>query len=168
MMTSITIQAVAGTLDTSRNGIRRAIEDQDAFAAEVLARMKVRSEAAAGTTSAADNAGSAAPSSLTQSAVSQQKSSSDAFREYMAMTPTERMRYSIMAGMGITPEEYAAMTPEEQEAIDAKVAERIRQLTEEKTDDSAARHAATQLKASLASYDGQGNEDAQRRLNLLA
>ncbi|MFT4173698.1 MAG: hypothetical protein QM639_14135 [Rhodocyclaceae bacterium] len=170
MMARLTIQVAGSATAASPQASRGAVDQEDVFGRALVAQLKARADAAsaASATDRDTRTASTTQASLVQGVSTQQKSSSEAFSEYMAMTPAERMRFSIMAGMGISPEEYAAMTPEEQEAIDAKVAERIRQLTEEKTDDSAARHAATQLKAALASVDGQGDDDSQRRLNLLA
>ncbi|MDD0842274.1 hypothetical protein [Pseudomonas sp. Gutcm_11s] len=53
-----------------------------------------------------------------------------AFREYMAMTPAEKMRDAILKEMGLTEEEIDAMPPEKQEAIEKQIAERMQQRAE--------------------------------------
>lgn len=57
------------------------------------------------------------------------------FKDFMEMTPEERMRAQILYSMGLTEEDVAAMSPEEQEAVEAKIAamidEKLRQSMEE-------------------------------------
>ena len=53
-----------------------------------------------------------------------------AFREYMAMTPAEKMRDAILKEMGLTEEEIDALPPEKQEAIEKQIAERMQQRAE--------------------------------------
>jgi hypothetical protein len=58
------------------------------------------------------------------------KSASDSFMEYMAMSDQEKLQYLILAQMGISKEEYDAMSPEEQAKVNEKVEERMRQIAE--------------------------------------
>ncbi|WJN59875.1 hypothetical protein [Pseudomonas sp. SO81] len=53
-----------------------------------------------------------------------------AFREYMAMTPAEKMRDAILKELGLTEEEIDALPPERQEAIEKQIAERMQQRAE--------------------------------------
>lgn len=48
------------------------------------------------------------------------------FKAYMAKTPAERMRDSILKEMGLTKEDIEAMPPEKQKAIEEEIAERMR------------------------------------------
>ncbi|WP_068827571.1 hypothetical protein [Pseudomonas sp. BMS12] len=53
-----------------------------------------------------------------------------AFHDYMAMTPAEKMRDAILKEMGLTEEEVDAMSPEQQEAVENEIAERMQQRAE--------------------------------------
>lgn len=66
---------------------------------------------------------------LTSSLVGE-SSASQAFHEYMAMTPAEKMRDAILKEMGLTEEEIAAMPPEKQKAIEEEIAQRMQQRAE--------------------------------------
>ena len=55
------------------------------------------------------------------------------FKNYMEMTPAERMVQSIMTEMGITKEEFEAMPPEEQQALLLKIQEKIEERVKEET-----------------------------------
>lgn len=53
-----------------------------------------------------------------------------AFREYMEMTPAEKIRDSILKEMGLTEEEVDAMSPEQQKAVEEQIAERMQERAE--------------------------------------
>lgn len=53
-----------------------------------------------------------------------------AFREYMEMTPAEKIRDSILKEMGLSEEELAAMSPEQQKAVEEEIAERMQERAE--------------------------------------
>ncbi|WP_052080954.1 hypothetical protein [Pseudomonas sp. ML96] len=82
-----------------------------------------------------------------------------AFREYMAMTPAEKMRDAILKEMGLTEEEIDALPPEQQEAIEKQIAERMQQRAElqaakeqeEKANGISAIEAASEEQATLFS-----------------
>jgi len=61
------------------------------------------------------------PASLTQAAAPATKSTADEFKDYMAMSPAEKMRYSIMNDLGITQKQLDAMPPEQRAAIEKKI-----------------------------------------------
>jgi hypothetical protein len=52
------------------------------------------------------------------------------FAKYMKMTPAERMHAALLAQMGVTEEEYKAMSPEDRAALDAKIQQKIKQQLE--------------------------------------
>lgn len=60
----------------------------------------------------------------------QEKSASDKFMEYMNMSDEEKLKYMVLAQMGISKEEYDSMSPEEKAKIDEKVEERMKQISE--------------------------------------
>lgn len=49
------------------------------------------------------------------------------FLDYMHKTPMQRMREAILDELGLTEEQLAAMPPEKRDAIEATIAERIKQ-----------------------------------------
>lgn len=49
----------------------------------------------------------------------------EAFKAYMAMTPAEKMRDSILKEMGMTEEEIEALPPEQQKAVEEEIAQRM-------------------------------------------
>jgi hypothetical protein len=67
---------------------------------------------------------------LTQAPATAKKTSADEFKDYMAMSPAEKMRYSIMNDLGITQEQLDAMPPEQRAAIEKKIAD-LMKLREE-------------------------------------
>ncbi|MBD9483540.1 hypothetical protein IB229_11190 [Pseudomonas sp. PDM14] len=66
---------------------------------------------------------------LTQS-LTKEDPAVQAFREYMDMTPAEKMRDAILKEMGLSEEEVDAMSPEQQEAIEKEIAERMQDRAE--------------------------------------
>jgi hypothetical protein len=88
--------------------------------------------AVTGTTGAADQrkVGMAAPQSSVaayQDAVGAQGPGAQALTDYMAMPLQERMFYTILASMGVSKEQYDAMSPTDKAALAAKVEDRIKQ-----------------------------------------
>lgn len=74
--------------------------------------------------------GDASGSSLAGKAESTSNTAREAFREYMAMSDAEKMRDAILKEMGLTEEEVDAMSPEQQEAIEKQIAERMQERAE--------------------------------------
>jgi hypothetical protein len=72
-------------------------------------------------------------SSLTQAPAAAKKTGADEFKDYMAMSPAEKMRYSIMNDLGITQEKLDAMSPEQRATIEKKIADlmKLRQEIQE-------------------------------------
>ncbi|MGS0737094.1 hypothetical protein ACVBEG_11090 [Pseudomonas sp. GG8] len=58
------------------------------------------------------------------------KSALDEFKDYMALTPAQKMRYSTLKGMGLTEADLKAMPPAEQAKVEAKIAEVLKKQTE--------------------------------------
>ncbi|MDB5979759.1 MAG: hypothetical protein JWQ69_774 [Pseudomonas sp.] len=52
------------------------------------------------------------------------------FQNYMQMTPAEKMRYAAMSSLGVTPESYANMSPEDKAKVDAKIADIMKKQQE--------------------------------------
>jgi hypothetical protein len=52
------------------------------------------------------------------------------FQNYMQMSPAEKMRYAAMSSLGVTPEAYAQMSPEDKAKVDAKISEIMKKQQE--------------------------------------
>lgn len=61
------------------------------------------------------------------------QSAAEAFREYMALTPEEKIRQKMLAELGLTLEDYEALPPEQKDMIDKLIAERLQNETEQKS-----------------------------------
>ncbi|QWT39824.1 hypothetical protein [Dickeya dadantii] len=51
--------------------------------------------------------------------------------EWLAMSPEERLFFSVLSSMGISKEQYEAMPPEQKMELDRKVQERIKEMAKE-------------------------------------
>ncbi|NGZ87607.1 hypothetical protein [Duganella aceris] len=69
--------------------------------------------------------------SMLKHAEVKQSESASQLEQYMKMTPAQRMAASIMKSMGITQAEFDAMSPEQQAAVTAKIAEIMKQQMDE-------------------------------------
>ena len=65
--------------------------------------------------------------------------------KFLKMTPAQRMAAAIMKQLGITQEEFDAMSPEQQAAVTAKIADIMKQQMEEKMANSQASKESTAL-----------------------
>ncbi|MFK0088905.1 hypothetical protein ACIQUS_16625 [Pseudomonas sp. NPDC090755] len=52
------------------------------------------------------------------------------FRDYMALSPAEKIKAKLLAELGMSVEEFENLPPEEQEKIELKIAEQMKQQTE--------------------------------------
>ncbi|CDG85940.1 hypothetical protein [Janthinobacterium agaricidamnosum] len=69
------------------------------------------------------------------------KSAADELEAYVKMTPAQRMRADILNRLGLTEEQVAQMSPQDQEALEGKIAELTKQQIELQQQQSAARPA---------------------------
>lgn len=69
---------------------------------------------------------------LLKHAETRQSEASMELEKYLKMTPGERMAAAIMKSLGISKEEFDAMSPEQQAAVTAKIAEIMKQQMDEK------------------------------------
>lgn len=56
------------------------------------------------------------------------------FLDYMKMSPAERMHAAIMSQLGITEDEYNAMDPAAQKAVEQKIQQMVQQQAEQSND----------------------------------
>lgn len=61
------------------------------------------------------------------------KTAAQEFREYMALSPEEKIRQKMLNELGLTEEEFKALPPEEQYKIEQKITERMKVETEQKS-----------------------------------
>jgi hypothetical protein len=64
---------------------------------------------------------------LLKTAQSKQSASAAELEKYVQMTPAQRMTQAMMKKLGITQEEFDAMSPDQQASVTAKIAEMIKQ-----------------------------------------
>ncbi|AIR68878.1 hypothetical protein [Dickeya fangzhongdai] len=64
-------------------------------------------------------------------AQSQPSAAAQELMEWLAMSPEERLFFSVLSSMGISKEQYEAMPPEQQMELDRKVQERIKEMAKE-------------------------------------
>ncbi|MDD2091751.1 hypothetical protein NP522_16320 [Pseudomonas guariconensis] len=70
-----------------------------------------------------------------QASVNEQDTSGalEAFRDYMAKSPQEKIKEKYLAELGLSEEEYNALPPEQKEKIDQQIAQRMQEDVELKT-----------------------------------
>lgn len=73
-----------------------------------------------------ENAVSAQPTQAPQQSAAAQE-----LQEWLEMSPEERLFFTILASMGISKEEFEAMSPEDQSRITHKVQENIKERAKE-------------------------------------
>lgn len=60
-------------------------------------------------------------------------SAAQAFRDYMALSPEEKIRLKMLSELGLTEEDYEALPPEKKDAIDKQIAQRMKEESEMKS-----------------------------------
>ncbi|MEG1040736.1 MAG: hypothetical protein RSE94_12545 [Pseudomonas sp.] len=83
---------------------------------EAMARLKVQLQSLKQSTSTE-------PDTPASSAVQE-------FRDYMALSPAEKIKEKLLNELGITQEEFDALPPEEKDKIERKIAEQMKKETE--------------------------------------
>ncbi|WP_442108989.1 hypothetical protein [Pseudomonas sp. NUPR-001] len=83
---------------------------------EAMAKLKVQLQTLKQSTSTE-------PDAPTSSAVQE-------FRDYMALSPAEKIKEKLLNELGITKEEFDALPPEEKDKIERKIAEQMKKETE--------------------------------------
>ncbi|WP_184959657.1 hypothetical protein [Pseudomonas vranovensis] len=58
------------------------------------------------------------------------KSAAQQFREYMALSPAEKIKLKLLNELGISQEEFEALPPAEKDKIERKIAEQMKKQTE--------------------------------------
>ncbi|MEE1920347.1 hypothetical protein V0R50_29125 [Pseudomonas sp. 148P] len=60
-------------------------------------------------------------------------SAAQEFRDYMALSPEEKIRLKMLNELGLTEEDYEALPPEKKDAIDKQIAQRMKEESEIKS-----------------------------------
>jgi hypothetical protein len=60
-------------------------------------------------------------------------SAAQQFRDYMALSPEEKIRLKMLNELGLTEEDYEALPPEKKDAIDKQIAQRLKEEGEIKS-----------------------------------
>ncbi|WP_194787973.1 hypothetical protein [Pseudomonas sp. UFMG81] len=107
-----------------------------------------------------------------QASIGEQKETdaAQAFRDYMAKSPEEKIKEKILQELGLTEDEYNALPPERKAIVDQQIAQRMKEDVEMKTqaklEQQAQRtQAASQLGAHLGTGDAQA-EDKRKTIEL--
>jgi predicted flavoprotein YhiN len=82
---------------------------------------------------------------LLKHAETKQSEAAQELEKYLKMTPAQRMAPAIMKQLGISQEQFDAMSPEQQAAVTARIAEIMRQQMEEKMAGNQASQGSTAL-----------------------
>lgn len=61
------------------------------------------------------------------------RSAAQEFRDYMALSPAEKIRLKMLNELGLTEEDYQALPPEKKDAIDKQITQRIQEESEIKS-----------------------------------
>lgn len=139
-----TVQPLAVGSSASSSAQSTATSQQEQDREEAFAKMMVNLQGSTGQVAAPDSSDSsddlaaasavggvtgAAGSSSTTGA----QSAADEFKDYMAMTPAQKMRYSALKGMGLTEADVKSMSPDDAAKVNAKVADIIKKQSEMQT-----------------------------------
>ncbi len=117
--TASSVATVASTA-AARNAADSTYQDAKDAQDEAFAKLKVALQ-----NSAADE--SAESGSTTASSAVQE------FRDYMALSPEEKIRLKMLNELGLTEEDYEALPPEKKDAIDKQIAQRMQEESEIKS-----------------------------------
>jgi hypothetical protein len=146
------LQGNAGMERTQSNNT--SSDDSEERVNEAFAKMKV---ALQNTDSSSESTG------MTVAAGQGTKTASQQFMDFMHLSPREKIRAGMLAEMGITQEEYDAMSPEDKAKIDKKIEDRVKQEAQEQVAETSSSQASGKTNEARSSQDKQetasSNED---------
>ena len=96
-------------------------------------------------TSVKKNGESGGFGALLKHAETKQSEAALELERYVKMTPGERMAEAIMKQLGISKDEFDAMSPEQKSAVTAQIAEIMKQQMDQTAAENKAKHGATAL-----------------------
>lgn len=118
-----TVASASATGGASNSTYQDAKDAQD----EAFAKLKVVLQNSGSTTSSETASLSESDSTLKTTSAAQE------FRDYMALSPEEKIRLKMLNELGLTEEDYEALPPEKKEAIDKQIAQRMKEESEMKS-----------------------------------
>gem|GEM_PF-1116837 len=116
-----TVASAAASRSASDSTYQDAKDAQD----EAFAKLKV----------ALQNSGSNESASVSESeeGTPTTRTAAQEFRDYMALSPEEKIRLKMLNELGLTEEDYEALPPEKKDAIDKQIAQRMKEEGEIKS-----------------------------------
>ena len=153
-----TVSSATASGSASNSTYQDAQDAQD----EAFAKLKVVLQNSGSSESDESTGVTASGASTTTSSAAQE------FRDYMALSPAEKIRLKMLNELGLTEDDYEALPPEKKEQIDLAIAQRIKDETELKSMGKAepqmqAAMAAQNLSASLSERPQDAADPAQAR-----
>ncbi|WP_095156907.1 hypothetical protein [Pseudomonas sp. Irchel 3E13] len=153
-----TVSSATASGSASNSTYQDAQDAQD----EAFAKLKVVLQNSGSSESDESTGVTASGASTTSSSAAQE------FRDYMALSPAEKIRLKMLNELGLTEEDYEALPPEKKEKIDLAIAQRIKDEAELKSMGQAepqmqAAMAAQNLSASLSERPQDAADPAQAR-----
>lgn len=90
------------------------------------------------------------------------------FRDYMAKTPEEKIQEKVLAELGMTPEEFEALPPEQKAKIGEQIAQRIKEDIAMKTQANVQEQAvhAEQVRQGTDIAASQGTDEREKALEV--
>lgn len=96
----------------------------------------------------------------------EQGSAVQEFRDYMALTPEEKIQQKVLQELGLTVEEYNAMPPEQKAVITEQIAQRVKEEVQIKTEAKLQQQAQSTAAANPASDAATAQQAEQRKEQL--
>ncbi|MHA6196556.1 hypothetical protein ACX3YG_19540 [Pseudomonas wadenswilerensis] len=118
-----TVASASASRSTSDSTYQDAKDAQD----EAFAKLKVVLQNS-GSTESGDTASLSESDSTVKTTSAAQE-----FRDYMALSPEEKIRLKMLNELGLTEEDYEALPPEKKDAIDKQIAQRMKDESEMKS-----------------------------------
>lgn len=98
---------------------------------------------------------------MTEAAGQGEKSASQQFMDFMHLTPREKIRAGMLAELGITQEEYNAMSPTDKAKIDKKIEEMEKTEAQQKIAEASSPQSVSQDSTETLSSTGDGQSDSE-------
>ncbi|MFD2643302.1 hypothetical protein [Pseudomonas japonica] len=118
-----TVASASATGGASNSTYQDAKDAQD----EAFAKLKVVLQNSGSTESSDTSSLSESDSTVKTTSAAQE------FRDYMALSPEEKIRLKMLNELGLTEEDYEALPPEKKDAIDKQIAQRMKEESEMKS-----------------------------------
>ncbi|MEA9975626.1 MULTISPECIES: hypothetical protein [unclassified Pseudomonas] len=130
-----TVQPIALGSSSSASAQSSASSQQEQNRQEAFAKMMVTLQNSIGQVNTTNSSGSSNDLAQVSTAggvtgTTGTKSAADDFKDYMAMTPAQKMRYGALKSMGLTEADLKALSPDAAAKVETKLAGIIKKQTE--------------------------------------